>query len=1052
MVLSAPGDHETPRSRSGIAAVILGIVFALLGAPWISGYAKSAFDTDTIDIRTERGTWMGVAVTPDGRHLVFDLLGSIYQVPLSGGKAEVLIGGHVTGVEGFFAAAVSHSPAVSATGRIAFISDLSGSENLWVLDAPGSTPRQLTRHDGINFNSPVWSEEGRSIFVRRSTTGREGELWQYDVATGKGERLPLNDQMVDLQGPAFHEGELYFAAPLIEQGRRPLRRETWQIMRAEPASETVEAVTDVPGGAVRPLISPNGRWLAYGTWMDGKSSLALRDRVSGGEQVLLSGIPRNLQDMYVAQLDLLPGYAFAPDSSAIFIGRDGRLTRVAIPSGDISSIEFQVETTVRVPHVKPDPVAVPEAGFTPRMLRWPRAAADGSVIFEATGRLWSIDPDDPIRNPRPLTPPELFATQPDIMPDGRIAFLATDTEGGRAVMLREPAGSVTRVTDNSAAYAAPRFTADGMHLLAVKAGRGAALGVISPTRRSAAVELVRLDLSTGDEEVLLEGALTEAGAWQTADADGLWLSTEEGLTRTSNDAAVASATVERGGADLIVPSPDGSRVAVAMNDHVFVLPIAEAATTIRDLTANPPAYAGFPGEHGYFPSWIDDDTLLWSIPRGIAIAPRDRLGEARRLVAEFQVRPPVNAHPVVLRGARLLTMSKPSVIEAGEVVVANGRIACVAPLGNCDIPGDAIVRDLSGKTIMPGLIDVHQHALALMGEESTKGIPRQYPPTSILLAYGVTSTRDPALLSNIRDFSLIESINAGRVPGPRYFATGERVMPERVRVDGPDDARAIVSDLTSVGATSIKEYLLRDRRQRQWLRAAAAEADVRITFEGGYDYKLSLGAVLDGYDGLEHSAGNHVLQDDFLQLLAATGIDYTPTILTQIGAEVFYRRHGIRKEERLRRFVSAQVLEYLVRRPRRGQGVAPEETAYRALTTNAARAQKAGVTVACGAHDAPAPTGLGTHWEIWSLVEGGMSEEAALAAATITGARVIGIESQVGSLERGKIADLLILQDNPLDDIHNTLSLETVVRNGNLLDSKTLEPVAVAEGPSSSND
>ena len=1035
--------------RSWIGTSILGVLFAFLSTPWMSAYANPGFDAGTIDIRTDQGTWMGVAVTPDGRHLVFDLLGSIYQVPLSGGKAELLVGGYVAGFDGFPAAAVSHSPAVSATGRIVFISDLSGSENVWILDSPGSDPWQLTHHDGINFNSPVWSEDGASILVRRSTAGREGQLWQYDVATAKGKRLPLNDQIVDLEGPAVHEDELYFAAPLIEEGRRPLRRETWQIMRAEPAREAVEVISDVPGGAVRPLISPNGRWLAYGTWNEGKSSLVLRDRTSGEELVLVSGIPRNLQDMYIAQLDLLPGYAFAPDSRAIFIGRDGRLTRVAIPSGDISTIEFEVQKAVRVPHARPGPVAVPEAGFTPRMVRWPQADADGSVIFEATGRLWSIDTGDPDSQVQPLTPPELFATQPDVMPDGRIVFLATDAEGGRAILLREPDGTVTRVTDYAAAYAAPRFTADGAHLLAVKAGKGVALGMVSPTSRSATVELVRLNPANGEETTLLTGALTDAGVWEAPDADGLWLSTEEGLARSSQDDVVGSIVVGRGGADLIVPSPDGSRVAVAMNNHVFVLPVAEAAAAVRDLTTSPPAYAGFPGEHGYFPSWIDDETLLWSIPRGIAIAPADRLEEARRIVTEFQVRPPVNARPVVLRGARLLTMSEPLVIEAGEIVIDDGRLACVARRGDCDVPDNAVVRDMSGKTVMPGLIDVHQHALALMGEEPTKGIPRQYPPASILLAYGVTSTRDPALLSNIRDFSLIESINAGRVPGPRHFATGERVMPERVTIDGLEDARAIVTDLTSVGATSIKEYLLRDRRQRQWLRAAAAEAGVRITFEGGYDYKLSLSAVLDGYDGVEHSAGNHTLHDDFLGLMAATGIDYTPTILTQIGADMFYRRYDIRLEERLLRFVGLQPLEYLIRRSRRGQGVAPEETAYRVLTVNAARAQQAGVSVCVGAHDSPAPTGLGTHWEIWSLVEGGMSEEAALRAATIAGARVIGIGEHVGTLERGKIADLLILQENPLEDIHKTLSLETVVRSGHFLDSRTLEPVEFSEGSSS---
>lgn len=1047
-----PGRSSGTRRLAPAVKAAAALALVQAGAPC----AASGLTMHEVDVRASRGTWMTVDVTPDGRHLVFDLLGDIYRVPVSGGVAATLVSGPVEspGIDDLPAKSVSHSPAISPDGALLFISDRGGSENLWVLDAEGGSARQITGLDGVSFNSPAWTDDGRAAVVRRSTTGREGELWRYEIATGDGSRLPVNEGFVDLQGPWLHGDELYFASPPAAEGARPLRRETWQIMRAALYASAAEQITDTPAGAVRPRVSPDGRWLAYATWRGGKSSLVLRDRRSGSEKVIVSGISRNLQDMYIAQLDLLPGYAFSPDSRSIFVARHGKLTAVTVPGGRIRELNFEVRTTVAVPRSGEIRIGVPEAGFSPRTLRWPAAAGAGDlVVLEALGRLWSVDADRArSRRPEALTPEHLFATQPQVAPDGRIVFLATDVDGARHIMLRNVDGSIETLAGGAAAYAAPRFSTDGGHVLAVRAPPGAALGLIRPGSEHEARRLVRIDMVSGAEETLLAGDLSEAGAWASSRARSLWIMTERGLVLHQPANGAERLLVPRGQADLIVPSPSGKRAAVAIGNHVIVDDMQGAAAAVESLSQTPPPYSEFPGELGHFPAWIDDETLMWTVPGGLRVAPADSLAEGVRLDVRLEARPPFPSRPLLLRGARIVTMSDRGIIEEGEIAVVDGRLSCVAALGECSVPEGSAIADISGRTVIPGLIDVHQHALALMGESAMKGVPRHYPPASLLLAYGVTSTRDPALLSNVRDFALIESINAGRVDGPRYFATGERVMPSRVRIEGPRDARRIVADLIALGATSIKEYLLRDRRQRHWLREAAAEAGVRITFEGGYDYKLSLTGVLDGYDGIEHSAGNHLLHEDALCLLGGAEIDYTPTILTQIGAERFYRRYDILEEARLRRYAGVGALRYLIERPRRGQGVAPEETAYAALTSNAARAARAGASVAVGAHDAPAPTGLGTHWEIWSLVEGGMSAHEALEAATIVGARVLGIDREAGSLEPGKLADLLVLAGNPLTDIRNTLSLETVIRNGRLYDSLTLEPVRIGQRREANDD
>jgi imidazolonepropionase-like amidohydrolase len=384
-------------------------------------------------------------------------------------------------------------------------------------------------------------------------------------------------------------------------------------------------------------------------------------------------------------------------------------------------------------------------------------------------------------------------------------------------------------------------------------------------------------------------------------------------------------------------------------------------------------------------------------------------------------------------------MTGDRVIESGTVVVRGGRITAVGPTGEVDVPSGAVVRDVSGKTIIPGLIDVHQHALALLGPDEVQNLPDPFGPASALLAYGVTTTRDPALLSNVRDFSMIELLNSGRVPGPHYMTTGERIMPEDYRITNLQDARAAVALQKDLGATYIKEYLQRQRYQRQLLGKAARREDVMITLEGGFDYKTSLTGILDGYTGTEHSPGNHAVYGDVTQLVAKTEGFYVPTILSQIGAEHYYRQSDVSGNEKLRRFLPERHLQQLADRNRRGQGVPEPETAFGPLTENVRRVVEAGGTVGVGAHDQPAPTGLGTHWEMWSFVEGGLSLMQALRAATIDGAKILGLAEETGSLEPGKRADLLILNRNPLTDIRHSTAIHLVMQSGQLYDGDSLQ-------------
>lgn len=1002
----------------------------------------------SVEIDTREGTWMSVDVAPDGETLVFDLLGDLYALPAEGGEATRLTTGGMAVLDSIAAGSPFDSqPRFSPSGDwIAFISDRSGSDNLWVMQSDGTDLRQISRERGAVLNSPAWAPDGQRVAVRRSSSLRTGELWVYSVrdTARTGRALTDSDALIDVQGPTYSPdgSQIYVASPFKEGGNRPLRRETWQIGRVDVKTGEIEQVTHRENGAVRPRLSPSGDTLAYATWVDERSALTLRSLETGAESLLARDVERNLQDMYLSHLDLLPGYAFAPDGHSLVLSHGGHLRRVSVSEGSSEVVPFHVETTLHVPEriYTREPT---RDTISARMVRWPDVGPEGRiVVYEVAGQIWKQRLGARPSTSQPLTLPSLHAAQPALSPDGRsVAFVGgTDSAWGRA-LFRMPVdgGPPTRLTETGGTYARPVWAPDGTRLAALyRDASGAGLARSSIPKK----HLVTLSAEGGQRRRLLTGRLSDAGATFGARGERLWYTLEGTLQSVGvdDDGGETQAHVVVPNARQIVPSPTAERVAVSCNNRVFVRSLPARRVDTLDVCTEQHPYADAPGRRGYFPTWTGPKGWMWTF--GGTLYQRkvgaDGTPERTDLGTEVPLSRPGPDRALVLRGARLLPMTGEGSIESGTVVIRGGQIAAVGPVGTVDLPPEATIRDVSGKTIIPGLIDVHQHALALLGRDPLRNLPDSLGVASALLAYGVTTTRDPALLSNVRDVSMIELLNTGRVPGPHYTTTGERIMPEDYRITTLDDARAAVSLQEHLGATYIKEYLQPRRRQRQLLHEAARRENVMITLEGGFDYKTSVTGMLDGYTGIEHSPGNHALYGDVTQLVAKTESYYVPTILSQIGAEHYFRQSDVFGNEKLRRFLPKRHLQMLVNRTRRGQGVPDEETAFRPLIENVRRVVEAGGTVGVGAHDQPAPTGLGTHWELWSFVEGGLSPRRALRAATIDGAEILGLAAQTGSLSPGKRADLIVLDENPLADIRHSTAIHWVMSGGTLYDGDTL--------------
>jgi hypothetical protein len=401
---------------------------------------------------------------------------------------------------------------------------------------------------------------------------------------------------------------------------------------------------------------------------------------------------------------------------------------------------------------------------------------------------------------------------------------------------------------------------------------------------------------------------------------------------------------------------------------------------------------------------------------------------------------------VVLRGGRVLTMKEHEIVDSADVIVTDNRVVAVGKTGEVDIPDGAEIVDVSGTTIMPGFVDTHYHAQWLVPEIHTEQV-WQYLTN---LAYGVTTTRDPQTGSTDL-LSYQDRVEIGGMLGPRIYSTGPGVfLTENIR--DADHALKVLQRYSEYYDTkTLKMYMSGNRQQRQWIIQAAKKLELMPTTEGGLDVKIELTHAMDGYPGIEHSLPIAPIFDDVVELFKASQTTNSPTLLVSYGGpfgeNYFYTRENVHDDAKLRRFAPHESIDARSRRRGPGAGGSPGQAGWflddeyvfprhaqfvKKLMEDSARA-------AVGSHGQL--QGLGYHWELWAMASGGLSNHDALRAATIYGAEAIGFEQDIGTVEAGKMADILVLDADPLEDLRNTVRLRYVMKNGRLYEAETLNEV-----------
>jgi len=1035
---------------------------------WSVNAPQGKFLDANIDVTS--GTWMNLDVSPDGKTIVFDLLGDIYTLPITGGEAQALM----TDI------AWQMQPRFSPDGKhIAFTSDEDGGDNLWIMNRDGTQGKAVSKEEFRLLNSPAWSPDGNYLIGRKHFTSARslgaGEVWLYHKTGGSGVMLTKrpNDQK-DLGEPAYSaDGKyVYFSQDATPGKRFHYSKDSvkgiYKIKRLELATGEIDIIISGTGGAIRPTPSPDGKYIAFISRDDFSSNLYLYNLQSGEETKIYENLERDLQETWAIH-GVYPNIAWTPNSDSLVFWDDGKINRLDIDSKKSTIIDFHVKTTKKIQQALQFKQQLPQESFSVKMLRDVEISPNGKkVVFESMGHIYTrnIAQGKASGKAKRLTKQNShFELNPSFSRDGKKIVYATwqDQQQGQIRIVSSRGGKGKALLQEKGKYIEPTFSPDGKTVVYRKVSGGF---ITSPA----------WDLNTGIYAVSAKGErkagkptlITEQGsqAHFGASNQNIYVvreNDEPQLAYVSLDGKDDRTLYQGKFATEYRVSPNGEYLAFAERFKVFVTPFVERGTVINIG----PKGNNLPVEQlsvraGQGINWHGDSTeLYWSLGANLYQASVKKLFaitlddesnadnkldkvKNKQIVTKtylgYEQKVDKPSGIIAFVGGKIITMNGDKVIDNGVVLVEGNVIKGVGTPAQVSIPASAKIIDITGNSIMPGLIDAHAHG----PQGSSEITPQQNWKNYAGLALGVTSIHDPSNDTS-EFFAASEMQKAGKIVAARLFSTGKILYGANAagytaHVDNLDDAIFHVERLKAAGAFSVKSYNQPRRNQRQQFIQAARELEMLVVPEGGSLLQHNLSMVIDGHTTLEHSIPVAKVYEDVKQLWSQSQMAYTPTLVVAYGGiwgeNYWYDKTDVWLHPRLSKYVPSEFLHSKsMRRPK-----APlHHYNHISVAKVAKELQDLGIKVNAGGHGQR--EGLAMHWEMWMMAQGGMTPLQALRTATISPAQTLGLDDKLGSIDTGKLADLIVVEGDISQDIRLSDKIRYTMVNGRLYNAETMNEI-----------
>ncbi|WP_334057792.1 amidohydrolase family protein [Polaribacter sp. P097] len=1058
-----------------------------------------------INFKTTEGTWLSLDISPDGETIIFSMLGDLYTIPFSGVKATRITDG----------LALDTKPSYSPDGKsIAFASDRSGNDNVWILNLETKETRQVTKDKRGAVESVAWSPDGEYIVAAKGKRNLKLHLYHKDA--GSGTQLIKEPASLKTVEPVFSPDNKYIYYSSRTGGwNYNAQLPQYQISRYDLETGKSTRVTSRYGSAFTPTLSSDGKYMVYGSRYEEKTGLVLRDLISGDENWLAYPVQRDEQES-VASLGVLPAMVFTPNNKEVLASYGGKIYRIPISGEKAIEIPFEVDVDLAIgPKLEfKYPISDNPEMFA-NQIRSPKTSPDGKhIVFNALNKLYVMQLPD--GKPKRLTKMDVNEMQPNWSPNGKEIVYTTWSEknGGHLYKVNAKGGKPIKLTNTSALYNTPVWDAKTNRIVFTKGSAQNFKNAYTRGAFSGSEDLAWISSDGGEVNFITKTNGRRNPHFVKSD-DRIYLSNGSGLSSIRWDGTDEKKIVsirgivtfgnshkdnvdfghvdddvseERNNASRPVEvymAPEGDKAMALITNDVYVVTVPKYGQTPTISVSNPSS-ASFPSWKlttfgGEFPSWSKDgNSVHWALGKAFfsynlkeakqveqdlkdkkkarkeelaKLSDEERKKEEKKdkeaakknkkdetyQPFEIDVNVPIKRDipngTALIKGARLITMNNNEVIENGDILVVNNRIKAIGEAGSLEVPRNAKIIDAKGKTIIPGFVDTHSHLRTYAGIHK-----KQIWSYAANLAYGVTASRDPQT-GTTDVLTYFDLVKTGEMLGPRAYSTGPGLGYWAYNLKSYDQTKEALKKYSKYYNTNtIKMYIVGNRQHRQWVIKAAKEQQLMPTTEGALDFKLNITEILDGYPGHEHSYPVTPLYKDIIQSVAESQIAYTPTLLVSYGGpwaeNYFYSRENPYHDKKLQYFTPYTDLASKARR--RPGWFMDEEHIFTEHAKFVEDLINAGGLTGVGSHGQL--QGLGFHWELWATASG-TSKMNALKATTILGAKSIGLDGDIGSLEVGKMADFIILDKNPLDDIRNTNTIYQVMKNGRLYNANNLDEV-----------